>query len=259
MGQRLGGFLSNDNAFTRLMSRIWILVCTNILFCFSTVLIIPMGAGFAALHYTTLKVLRGDRFLSPAKTFWKGFKMNFKQATLSWLVILGLAVFLYLDWYWCGQLGGFFLSFRYIFIIFAVILLIFGLYLYPTMAAFEAKVGDLLKDSFYFAMKKPLYLIVILFFTVFPLYLTYTDPQYMPLYGFIWVSCGFGLIVLLTDTLLLREFNPFLPKVDENGIIIEEEEETEEDAEGADLKEEAAADAASGADSGGKAGKKQKK
>lgn len=229
MSNLLSGVLSNDSLFGRAMTRLWIIFWANLLFVLCTVPVITAGAGFAALHYTMLKTLRGDGQISPFKTFWEGLKMNFKQATISWLILLALAALLCLEWFWCGQLGGTFLTFRLVFIMMAGILLVLGIYLFPVMAAFKASIRDLLKNSIFFAFRKPLYLIVILFFTVFPMILTYTDAQMMPLYGFLWVTCGFSLVCLLTDTLLLKEFTPYLPKVNEYGEMIEEEETEEEE------------------------------
>lgn len=220
MSDLMGGFLSNDSLFGRIMTRLGIIIAANILFVLCTVPVITAGAGFAALHYTMLKTLRGDGDINPFKVFWQGLKENWKYGTAVWLALLTLAVLLRLEWFWCGQFGGFFLYFRYGFLAIAIVALIIGLYLFPVMAAFDAPLKTLAKDSLFFAFRKPLNLAVILFFSVFPMYLTYSDPQFMPLYGFLWVVCGFALVCLLTDTLLLREFEPYLPEVNEFGEMI---------------------------------------
>lgn len=222
MSNLLGGFLSNDSTFGRIMTRIWIIVAANILFVLCTVPVITIGPGLAALHYTILKMLRTDGDISPIAAFWEGLKANFKQALAAWLAILALAVFLWLEWFWCGQFGGIFQVFRIGLGAIGGIVLVTGLYLFPTMAAFRAGMKDLLKDSIFFAFRKPLYLAVILFFSIFPMLLTFTEIQMLPLYAFVWVTCGFSLVCMVTDILLLREFEPYLPKVDEFGYFVEE-------------------------------------
>lgn len=217
----LRGFLDNESAFGRLMTRCGIIIACNIMFVLLSIPIVTIGAGYAAMYYTLMRTLRGDGVINPFKEFWKGLKMNFKQATAVWLVFLVLAGVLALEWYWCGQIGGFLLMFRYGLAALGVCALVLGLYMFPTMAAFQGTIPQLIKDSIYFAFKKPLNLIVIVFFNVFPMVLTYSDPQTMPLYAFIWVTCGFGLIALLTSTLLLEEFKPYLPMVDICGDIIQ--------------------------------------
>ncbi|MDO4633786.1 MAG: DUF624 domain-containing protein [Eubacteriales bacterium] len=227
MGNLLSGVLSNDSLFGRAMNRVRIIFWANLLFVFCTVPVITAGAGFAALHYTMLKTLRGDGDIPVFKTFFEGFKQNFRQATTAWIGFLLAGGILALEWYWCTQLGGEFLNFRYIFLIFVFILVITGLYLFPVMAAFRGTIPMLLKDSVYFALHRPAVLLVILFFSVFPMILTFTDPGTLPLYGFLWVTCGFSLICLLTDRLLLKDFAKYLPKVNEYGEFVEEEPESE--------------------------------
>lgn len=222
MGNRLGEFLSNDSAFGKVMTRAWVIIIANILFVLCTVPVVTIGPGFAALHYTIMKMLRGDGDISPFASFWKGLKENFKQALIVWIVLLALAAVIRLEWFWCGQFGGIFRMFRIGLGAIACVAVIIGLYIFPTMAAFQAGLKDLLKNSVFFAFRKPLYLIVILFFSIFPFILTFMDVSILPLYAFVWVTCGFSLVCVVTDTLLLREYQPYLPKVDEYGNFIDE-------------------------------------
>ena len=220
MSNLLGGFLSNESTFGKLMARIWVLVVANILFVLCTVPVLTIGPGLAALHYTVLKMLRGDLDLNPFTTFWQGFKTNFKQATVTWLALLALVVVIRLEWFWCGQFGGVFLLFQNGLAAIALAALMIGLCLFPTMAAFRASLKELVKDSVFFAFRKPLYLLVILFFSIFPMVLTFMDLQMLPLYAFLWVTCGFSLVCLVTDSLLIKEYQPYLPKVDEYGNML---------------------------------------
>lgn len=216
MNNLLGGFLSNDSMFGRIMTRIWVLLAANILFALCTVPIVTAGPGFAALHYTIMKMLRGDGDLSPCRTFWEGLKVNARQAAIVWIVLLALAVLLRLEWFWCVQFGGIFWIFRIGLAAIAGIVAVTGLYMFPTMAAFQAGLKDLVKDSIYFAIQKPLYLAVILFVSIFPMIHTFMDEKMLPMYAFIWVTCGFSLVCLVTDSLLLKEYEPYLLKTDDS-------------------------------------------
>lgn len=226
MAEMLQGFLSNDSTFGRLMTRLGIIIAANVMFMIFSLPVVTVGAAYVALYHVMFKTLRGDGVINPFKQFWIGFKTNFKQATIYWVVLLALVAFGALDVFWCRQFGGVFQYFIYLIFALGVIALVLTIYLFPTMAAFRDTIPNLLRNAWYFALRKPLKLIVILFFNVFPLYLTYTDAQMMPLYGFIWVTCGFGLVALLGATLLLKEFTPYLPKVDACGdFILDEEDE----------------------------------
>ena len=220
----LRGFLDNDSAFGRLMTRCWIIIACNVLFVLLTLPIVTIGPAWAAMDYVLLRTLRGDGDLNPLREFWKGFRMNFKQAFPCWIAILLFAGFLALEIYWCGQFGGVFLLFRLGLVMMLSAALILTLYLFPVMAAFEGKIPTLLKHSLYFAFHKPLHLLVIVFFHVFPLFLTYSDLANLPLYAFLWCAFGFAAVEMLSASLLLRDFAQYLPLVDQFGNILSDEE-----------------------------------
>ena len=218
------GFMGNDTVFGKLMTRLGIIIAANLMFVLCSIPVVTVGAGWAAMYYCLMRTLRSDGEINPFKEFWKGFKDNFKQATATWLLTLALLLYLALEWYWCGQFGGLFLIFRLGLIVIAASVVFVAIYIFPTMAAFEASIRDLIRDSIFFAFKKPLNLLVILFFHIFPMYLTYSDLQSLPLYAFIWCLCGFASVGMITSSLLIREFTPYLPEVDEFGNILTEEE-----------------------------------
>ena len=157
---------------------------------------------------------------NPFMEYWKGFTGNFKQATITWLIALVLIVIGWFNVRICQQAGGFIGSIRYGVYALGIILFIILVYLFPTMAAFSDTLPNLIRNSIYWAIRKPFKLLVSLFFHFFPMFLTYTDRQFLPLYAFIWTTFGFAAIVLLTDFLLLSEFEPYLPLVDECGDFI---------------------------------------
>ena len=223
----LRGFLDNDSAFGRLMTRCWILIACNVLFVLCTLPVVTVGAAWAAMDYAFLRTLRGESDLNPLRVFWQGFRMNFKQASLYWIAFLLLAGFLGLEIYWCGQFGGVFRFFRLglVMILSAAVLL--SLYLFPVMSAFRGTIPVLLRHSLYFAFHKPLYFLVIAFFHVFPFVLTYSDLENLPLYAFIWCFFGFAAVEMLSASLLLREFEPYLSVVDMDGNPVSPQEKSD--------------------------------
>ena len=220
MNTFLQGFLDNDSYFGRFMTKLGIIIGANLMFVLFSLPFFTIGAGLTALYHVMFKTLRSGGVVTPFKQFWIGFKTNFKQATIAWLVFVFIIGFLTVDLQICEQAGGAIASLKFaIYAIGAVVIFIY-LYLLPTMAAFEDTIPHLLRNSMYFLVKKPLKFIVILFFDVFPFILTYSDLKDLPLYAFIWVLCGFGLLAMLGATLLLPEFKPFLPEVDGDGDFV---------------------------------------
>jgi uncharacterized membrane protein YesL len=228
MGEWLRGFLDNDSTFGRLMTRCGIIIAANMLFILFSIPVVTIGASYVALYHVMLKTLRGDGVINPFKQFWVGFKNNFKQATIYWLITLALVIFGFVDVMFCRQVGGVMEYFMYAIYALGVVCLIITLYLFPTMAAFADTIPHLMRNALFFAVKRPFRLLVVVFFQVFPLYLTYTDAQMQPLYAFLWSFFGFGAIAMLEATLLMPDFVKFLPEVDDYGNFIQKDEVEEE-------------------------------
>lgn len=224
MAEKLQGFLDNDSSFGRLMTRCGIIIAANIMFILFSLPVVTIGASYVALYHVMLKTLRGDGVINPFKQFWIGFKSNFKQSTIYWIVVLVLVIFGYVDVMFCRQMGGVLEYFMYALYAIGIVVLVITLYLFPTMAAFADTIPHLIRNAFFFTIQKPVRLLVLLFFNIFPLYLTYTDMQMQPLYAFLWSTFGFGAIAMLGATMLLPDFKPYLPLVDDTGNFILNEE-----------------------------------
>ncbi len=227
MNPLVRGFLDNDSYFGRFMTKFGIIIGANLMFVVFSLPVFTIGAGLTALYHVMFRTLRSGGVVNPFKEFWKGFKTNFRQATISWLVFVFITGFLTVDLQICAQATGPVRHLR--FAIYAIMAAVIFLYLYllPTMAAFEDTIPHLIRNAMYFIAKKPLRFVVIAFFDIFPLVLTYTDLKMMPLYAFIWTMCGFGLLAMLGATLLLPVFKPFLPVVDSDGDFVADPNEDE--------------------------------
>jgi len=225
MNELLSSFLSNDSRFGRLMTRFGVIIGGNLMFILFSLPFITIGAAYTALHFVMLKTLRGDGVVNPFKLFWHAFRENFRQATAAWLAALLLSGFLFADFRLVSHAGGSLDWLRIPLLILSLLLAVMALYLCPVMAAFKDTLPHLLRNCLFFASRRIYKVPVILFFNLFPLYLTYTDPQMLPLYAFLWTFFGFGAVAMLNSALLLPEMRPFLPKVNAFGDFITEEEE----------------------------------
>lgn len=215
MNTWLQGFLDNDSFFGRLMTKLGIIIASSIMFAIFSIPFVTIGAGLVALYHVMFKTLRNGGVCNPFKEFWAGFKSNFKQATILWVAFVLFMAFLSLDIQICNQAGGLVQSFSFFIYLIGAAVIFLSLYMLPCMAAFNGNLKQLAKDALYFIVRKPLRFIVIAFFDIFPMLLTFTDMKYLPLYAFIWVFCGFGLVAMLGAYLLLPVFRPFLDEKDE--------------------------------------------
>jgi uncharacterized membrane protein YesL len=220
MGSRIAAFFSNDSAFGRAMTKCGIVIMANMMFVIFSIPIVTMGAAMCGMYRVMLKMFRGDGDINPFKQFWTGFKNNFKQATIYWLIALALLLFGYADFQICRAAGGVIGYMQYVFLVLGFFWAVLSLYFFPTLTAFDNKLGKLVTSAIFFAVKNPVKAILVFLLYAVPIALTFLDVWLQPLFVFIWAFFGFGLIALVAAKLLLKEFEPYLPEVDEFGDFI---------------------------------------
>ena len=90
MHELLTSLISNESAFGRLMTRCGTVIAANIMFVLFSLPVVTAGAALTALHHVMFKMLRSKEPINPFVQFWKGFRGNFRQATIAWLIALAL-------------------------------------------------------------------------------------------------------------------------------------------------------------------------
>lgn len=223
MGRLINGIFQNDSAFGQLMTRIGIIIGANLMFVLFTFPIVTVLPSAVALYHVMLRVLRSDGVINPFKEFWTGFRTNFRQSMMYEAMAAAFALLCYFDLRFCGYAGGVFIWFRYAIYVLAMAGLILTAFLLPVMAAFADTIPHLMRNAVFFAARRPWKILVLVFFDVFPLFLTYSDPQMLPLYAFCWVAFGFGAVAMIGASLLVKDFSEYLP------TVYEEEEQTEKE------------------------------
>ena len=218
MGRLLGGLLDNDSTFGRIMTRVGIIIGANLMFVLFALPVVTIGPGLTGLHYCMLKCLHEDDVINPFKAFWTGFRTNLKQALICSLIAAGIAVILVLDIRFCNSQGGILTIFKYACYALLLFLIIEVIYLMPVMACFEDTIPHLLRNALFFAIRRPLKMLLAAVIHIVPAVITVIDTHLRPLYGFIWTVCGFGLIAMMMAELLIRDFEEFLPKTEDEQI-----------------------------------------
>ena len=100
----MGKIFSLDSPFVQFMNRVADIMWLNILFVICCIPVITIGASVTAMYYVTLKMVRNEESYI-TKSFFKSFKLNFKQATAIWLIILAAGGLFYI-WmvYWYASI-----------------------------------------------------------------------------------------------------------------------------------------------------------
>lgn len=210
---RVFGFLfDTESKFGRMMTKIGIIVVSNLMFLLCCIPVITAGAALTALYRVMMRELRSPNDINPFYEFWYGFRSNFKQSTICWVVALALLFFGRMEIYWCSQLGGLFSYIEIALWAMGCAGLMLLIYLFPTIAAFQNTIRNLVHNSIYFMGKKPLIAVGVGLCNVLPMVVIFLDEVNRPTYAFTCFFGGFAVIALISAWLLLKVFSEYLPK-----------------------------------------------
>jgi len=89
---------SYESTFSQVALRVAAGCYLNLLWLLCSLPIVTLGAATTALYSVTLKLVDGDDS-HLTQRFFRGFRENFRQATVLWLILLGAGLLLSLDGY----------------------------------------------------------------------------------------------------------------------------------------------------------------
>ena len=82
-------FFRVDNPVMVTLTRIADMLWVSIIFLVFCIPVITIGDAITSLYYVSAKVIRyGESYVW--REFWRSFKMNFKQSTIYWVIIVGV-------------------------------------------------------------------------------------------------------------------------------------------------------------------------
>ena len=91
-------FFSYESKFSQLLMKLCYACYLNLLWLLCSLPVFTIGASTTALYYASLKVVRGEESYV-GRLFFRAFRENFRQATVLWLILLGVGLFLGADGY----------------------------------------------------------------------------------------------------------------------------------------------------------------
>ena len=95
----MGKLFSLDNPFWRSLNTVADMLILNLLYVACCLPVITVGAATSALYAVSMKLASKDEDIYVTRSFFRAFVSNFKQATLIWLIFLGIGAFLLYDLY----------------------------------------------------------------------------------------------------------------------------------------------------------------
>ena len=85
-----------NNPLMRALSKLFDIGWLSLIYVVFCVPLVTIGAATTSLYYVSAKVLRKDRGYVWSE-FWHSFKLNFKPATLIWLIFAAIYGLLYFN------------------------------------------------------------------------------------------------------------------------------------------------------------------
>lgn len=220
-------FLSYDSKFGQIILKFCYACWLNMLWMVCSLPIVTIGASTTALYYATLKLARGEEG-DVTKMFFHSFRQNFKQATILWGILLGVGLFLALDYYVLIHLrqtsqGAVAVAWTVILAIVIAATVMYAIelvFVFPLLSRVENTVWAMLKNSFLIGTHY-LFCTIVVFAIHFAIFFV-TVRFFTPL-----LIAGEGLSAMLSSIFLWRVIDActYDPEDQEEGEEAGEEEE----------------------------------
>lgn len=209
-------FFSPDNPVMEFIAKIFDLVVLNLIFIFSCVPIVTIGASTSALSYVTLKMVRGeDPYIW--RNFWKSFRQNFKQGTLIWLLSILIFIFLGMDFYIINsQNTTLFAVVRILLWIICAVALSVFLYVFPVISHFVCTTKQALKNALLMTFGHLPYTLVMLAIAGLVLFLCSNSSKTFAMVVVLSGICGFSVLSFIYSIMFDRIFKKYEPETSED-------------------------------------------
>ena len=205
-----------DGPVFEALNRLADMVILNLLFLLCCVPVITIGASLTALSCVTLKMKDKEEGYV-ARTFFRSFRQNFRQATVIWLILLMAAAVMGVDFRILNSLSGVpMLIVRTVVIIGAMIWCMIFFYVFPLLAKFENTITATLKNALLLSLANFPKAILIIVITVGAVILTMWSQMTL-VYGIlVWLLIGFALLSWINSTLQIRILHQLIPEEKED-------------------------------------------
>lgn len=223
----MGKLFNPDSPVMRFLARMADLMILNIIVTICCLPILTTGAAITAMNYVVLKMVRGEEGYI-VKDFFKSFKMNFKQATIIWCIML-LFILIFIGDYWIVMFSG--VSFpeglSVVLMAVAILLFVVSTYIFPVLARFDNTVKNTIKNGCIMSIMAVPKAILMAVLIVAPVAVLYFTPQLIPLV----ILFGFSAPAYLSAMMYSGTLRKFEPQQEEETVDEEFHVVLEEDAE----------------------------
>ncbi len=206
----MGGFFSIDGPFYRIGNIVADIMILSFVWLFFSIPLFTIGASTTALFYVvTRRISNKEGYLM--RDFWTSFKGNFKQATLSWLVIVLLFIIILINLLNINAIGSMKSIIFPFQICFMIELSLLTIYIFPIIARFDMSFKETFKTAFFMANKHIFTSILCLVASAAVLLASYIYPLF--------AVVAMGTYAFAVSYLIIKVFKRYRPEMDADDLI----------------------------------------
>lgn len=211
----MGKFFNMDSPLMRFMTKVADIMILNLLFILSSIPLVTIGASWTALYYVSMKLVR-DEEAGVVRSYFHAFRLNFRQATILWIGIVAVFALLIADLLILARIESLTAAvMNTCILVVGVILVMILQYLFPFVAKFDAGIIQTLKNVCLVAVAHLPKTILMTAFSAGCIFLSFYSGYTLPVASVIWVFIGFGLVAFGNSSILVKIFDAYIPKGNE--------------------------------------------
>lgn len=158
-----GGLWGYGGSFTYICSKIFDVLLLGLLWLLCCLPVVTVGASSTAAYYAMVKCVKKSEGY-PVREFFKSFRLNFKPATVLWVIFAALTFLMQLNIgilmkKTSGLFGLFFIVFYGAVCIYLTVMM---LYAFPALSRFDMNAGWIFKLSLFMGVRYLLHSIMLL-------------------------------------------------------------------------------------------------
>lgn len=170
-----------DSPLMRALNKMADLMWLNILTLICCIPIVTVGASMTAMHYMALKIAR-DEECYITRDYFKSFRLNFRQATVIWLIMLFFILVLAGDFFIVKNMEVQFSNVIIIMLVVVMVILLFtSTFVFPVLAKFDNTTLRTIKNAFLIGVLQfPKTILMMILFLVPPVLFVFA-PRIIPI------------------------------------------------------------------------------
>ena len=182
-----------DNPFVQFLSRVGDLIIVNTLFLLCCLPVVTIGASVAALHKVSQAIIL-DEDNGTVKTFFRGFRDNFRQATALWLMMLLFAAAMVCNWFLILGFAGGSALLKGIVLAFSAVVLILAVWMFPLMTRYSNSLRQHANNALILAVVKLPRTLGLVVLVALPGIVAAVSFQTFLTTLVFWITVGFGFV-----------------------------------------------------------------